>query len=1552
LEKRNGFSAQVYSATFYDEEFYNSNGCTSQPVALYASGAISSYTTWPGPQQGSAPISTASAAYGGGSGCPEHDVALNATPYVQGWSGSNLTFELRAPNEKDEYEYKHFSDDPSLDVYYNFAPLEPAGLLVSDAVTCASTTYTSQPEPWLYATGRDNNPSPLHLDYTFTLNTSSGTQVASEKLTDGGGGYSSGIQAGWDSEGSLTSGDSYRYDVYTTNVLTSGDISSARNSPTTGWYEFTDLSEPPPAAPKISSFDYPYEQWGQPAGTASAPGAPGVFTLGTNGDANIAGFAYSFDGGSGSEPVPDTSQCGYTGDGGLGSSANSNGGGNPSGALALAGGSTVQIQVPSDLGPGQHTLYVRSFDYAHNASPEAAYTFYVAPNYQTTSQPVSYTDASSLLRSATGPDTSLLSAQDGLMCCGITTWRGGDQQLLFLSTAVGQTFTIPLTVPADGTWQLGADMTTAPHYGDLNVDLDQSTTDINLGGTATTPFDGYNPVVSNSYLDLGTQTLTAGTHTLTFTITGQDPDSLGYQAGINYLTVSPTNRYEAMSLPTTGPSTPPGAPAATLAPQCSAEPTWSDNCQLLLSNKVKDTSFTVSFTAPVESDYALGVNLATGESDGELQFNLDPASSDIILDDTSNYPIDTYSKGVSSQYVFLGAVHLTAGPHVLEVTVVGTNASSASDRYDAGLNYLESAPVTGATDASFTSAMNNLGLVSDGSSVTSRPGNFDLTDSTNGNNLSIQAMTAAGITPGTATGPGNTFSLNGATFTMPQLSATGGTVNYDNVIPDGQTIPLPAVRATGVALLVAATCGTTPSAIATLNYSGALSGNPVIPPVPDWLYGAPSGAVMELGHFDAGSAPQASAQPRLFEVMLPANPNAPLASITLPVMTANFLTNTGSCEYSNVLHVLAIGTRTVPAGPSATVWTGAFDAPADTSVAPTPAMTNQTLREAVPVSSPGSGYVRIHLSNAHSDTPVTFAEATIAAQSSGPGTLAGPQQLTFGGSGSDSVTIAAGGDVWSNPVQMPSVTGGSGDLTVSLYVPSAETVTSASIHDTQDLVTYWATGNDTTGGAGDFSTADSLAGEYYLTGVDVSQSTATDGTIAVLGDQTATSAPAGTYGNWTSDLPGALSDDGVMLPGSVVDASTDDGQPTDWWQMNGTGMDTATTAYDDGSAGINNLTLAGSPVPSWSTSTPGTGTSLGSLSLNGTSQYAQSGAPVITGTGSFAVSAWVNLSSLPAQNATVAAQDGGTASGFYLGYDHAHGGDWAFYFANSDATSPSFTYAYGPAAVAGAWTNLVGVYNAGEGQIQLWVNGVEAGSTPFTPAWTADGGFTVGRDYSGGADADFFPGLISDVRAYNDTVIGASNVQEIYNDNGMSSITTGNAATALEDGAADEPNLRDVIVSLGANDVLAGQPDAEIESNLKLLIVNVLDRYVNDEQNGSMKAFITTIPPLGLFPSDPREAVREAVNQWLLAGGTLASGVSDIAGMVADSSCPNLVAAKYLTNGVPNPAYYSEIASTVASAIEPVSLSPSRRTPTSSAPTRRIRTGSARDNGSDTNCNP
>jgi hypothetical protein len=165
---------------------------------------------------------------------------------------------------------------------------------------------------------------------------------------------------------------------------------------------------------------------------------------------------------------------------------------------------------------------VKSFDYAHNASGDAAYTFYVAPNYQGQAARVFTPDSpstpTSLWSSRSGPNASLLAEQN--LCCGMTTWPGGNQ-IRFDATTTGQSFSVSVNVPADGTWQLGADMTTAQDYGQIRFDLDGA----NLGGTATTPFDGYTASVSSQYVDLGTQTLAASsasvTHTLTVTVRGR-----------------------------------------------------------------------------------------------------------------------------------------------------------------------------------------------------------------------------------------------------------------------------------------------------------------------------------------------------------------------------------------------------------------------------------------------------------------------------------------------------------------------------------------------------------------------------------------------------------------------------------------------------------------------------------------------------------------------------------------------------------------------------------------------------------------------------------------------------------------------------------------------------------------------------------------------------------------------------------------------------------------------------------------------------------------------
>lgn len=1537
LDPRNSTDATITEVDFNIEETGNSNGCVSQPSAVYSTtGGISSSTAWGGPQGSS--LATASSDAGGGSSCQPGFVnftssSLKSTLQTVANNGATtVTLELRAVDESNELQYKTYLDTPTLNVYYNFPPNKPGSLTVNGLVQCTSTNYTPDTTPTMNATATDNNPTPLNLDYSFNVLDSSNTSHASSGwLTDGGPGWKSGTQASWTVPASAAlSAGTYHFTAQARNVPTDGKAGALTSATATSG-SFT-VQTAKPATPDISSFDYPSGQWGQ------AEGEPGAFTVDSGAGPNVAGFAYSFDN---SPTVPNAIDCNYLKNGGLGTSLTSSWqGGNTSGELQLVQGSTQEIKAPLNLTPGRHTLNVISFNFAHVPSAVASYVFYVPTNYTGVSTPYT-TNGSTLVTSATGTNASLVVSQAN--CCNMT-WPGS-AQLRFAGTAAGQTFTVPITVPAAGTWHLGADMTLSFNYAQVRVDLDAGTANaVNLGGTAAMPFDGYSAQVSGTYLDLGTQTLTAGTHQLTFTATGTDAASTGYEIGLVDLQLSPTNRLEADALPAS--STVSGQPHQ----QCLNEATWSDNCQLFFTNGTAGTSFTVTFNAPVESDYALGANLVTAKDYGTETFTLDPGTpSAVSLDGGGTF--DAYTATVGSQYLFFGGVHLTAGPHVLQVTVTGQNASSSS--YNAGINFIEVAPITSAKESSFTAAMNNQGIAYDDGTA-AMTSNFDLLNTATGNNLSQQALASAGLitlgASGATGGPwtGSSFSLNGAQFTMPAPRVdSSGTVVADNVIPDGQMIPLPDVNASAVALLVTSTCHPAPEATVAIAYGPNASGgtippaNPIIPSPPDWFAGVPGPTVISLSHYDTGSTVDTAVQPQLYEVMLPANPGYPLSTITLPVMPVNLLPDSGGCGVSaNIMHILAIGTvpaasAEVPAANGGGVWTGAYDGPMDTSVTPDQALPNETLREVVPLSSAGSGQVRIHLSNAYSTSPVTFDDVTVAAQASGGSgaTVATPSQLKFGSSNATSLTLAAGADAYSNPVAMPALASGSGKLTVSMHVQSGTTVTMASIHDSlQGLVTYYVAGADDTGNSDGtpFTSTNSLAGLFYLAGVDVSDTTATDGTVAVLGDQGA-AAQTSSSGTWASYLPSALgqaSPNPETVPGSIVDAATSDAMPDDWWRLNGAGPDGGSTAYDSGAVGTDNLTLKNSP--GWTTARPGTGVSTGALSLNGTSQYGVALNPAITSSGSFAVSAWVDLSSVPAGDAVAVAQDGTSASEFYLG---SHAGKWGFWFAGTDAASPALTGAFGAAATSGAWTMLTGVYNAANGQIKLYVNGTQAALTTFTPSWTATGPLTVGSGLVGGAQDDFLPGNVSDVRAYNRMVWGY-NVQAIYNDTGMSSLSAANVASSFvtdnpgssglldyESYAAGEPNLRDVIVSLGANDVLQGTSEATIENDLRTITEAITSWQVSDEPGMAVHVFLTTIAPLGLASADPRETVREDVNSWLEgnAGATAnlpsTIPVFDVAGAVQDPANSNDINPGYLSGGVPTAAYFQQIATTVANGI-------------------------------------
>lgn len=159
------------------------------------------------------------------------------------------------------------------------------------------------------------------------------------------------------------------------------------------------------------------------------------------------------------------------------------------------------------------------------------------------------------------------------------------------------------------------------------------------------------------------------------------------------------------------------------------------------------------------------------------------------------------------------------------------------------------------------------------------------------------------------------------------------------------------------------------------------------------------------------------------------------------------------------------------------------------------------------------------------------------------------------------------------------------------------------------------------------------------------------------------------------------------------------------------------------------------------------------VSFDGATGYAASRPPgPVDTTDSFSVTAWVSLSPPAlaggAEFATAVSQLGDEAAAFYLGVAE---GSWAFSMKDADTNEPGHTIrALADDAVPdpGSWVHLVGVHDAQEGLIRLYVNGDPAAETSFTGSWQANGPLTVGRSQASSVASDFWTGAIADVGLY------------------------------------------------------------------------------------------------------------------------------------------------------------------------------------------------------------
>ncbi|MFI6546306.1 LamG-like jellyroll fold domain-containing protein [Streptomyces prunicolor] len=212
---------------------------------------------------------------------------------------------------------------------------------------------------------------------------------------------------------------------------------------------------------------------------------------------------------------------------------------------------------------------------------------------------------------------------------------------------------------------------------------------------------------------------------------------------------------------------------------------------------------------------------------------------------------------------------------------------------------------------------------------------------------------------------------------------------------------------------------------------------------------------------------------------------------------------------------------------------------------------------------------------------------------------------------------------------------------------------------------------------------------------------------------------------------------------------------------------TGTTAAD--SVGGRTATLAGSA--GWSTLAR-----LGkSLQANGTSSYAATGSAVLDTTKSFTISAWARLTGT-SHNAVAVAQAGVNGSAFALYYSTSANA-WIFNRYTTDVVAPTIVRSIGTTTPeVGVWTHVMGVYDAQEQTIQLFVNGVAQGDpVSFTTPWQGTGGLQIARGQAGGAFSDYFPGQVDEVTAWN-RILSEEEVADLQ---AMTDASTGQAQPAL-----------------------------------------------------------------------------------------------------------------------------------------------------------------------------
>jgi hypothetical protein len=152
------------------------------------------------------------------------------------------------------------------------------------------------------------------------------------------------------------------------------------------------------------------------------------------------------------------------------------------------------------------------------------------------------------------------------------------------------------------------------------------------------------------------------------------------------------------------------------------------------------------------------------------------------------------------------------------------------------------------------------------------------------------------------------------------------------------------------------------------------------------------------------------------------------------------------------------------------------------------------------------------------------------------------------------------------------------------------------------------------------------------------------------------------------------------------------------------------------------------------------------LSLNGTSEFAQATGPVVNTTRPYTVAAWVQIAMVTGFHTAISI-DGVSASGFFLQFRDDTRTFGLTGLPSDNPVGPNAIARALTGPTAGTWYHVAGVYDGAN--LKFYLNGVLQQSVAYGTAYLVNGNTAIGRGRFNGANTDFWPGAIDEVRIYS-----------------------------------------------------------------------------------------------------------------------------------------------------------------------------------------------------------